>query len=859
MDESTSSPAIPTAQRWPALRHVRAWLRNPRRRITVWLLRAVQRSGYLGRVLWLCIYPLTAFIAGVAMLGVVDQTREFYAQFGSRDAFAGIRASHAWWFGAAVIAWAVALWYASRLLLTQDYRRDDPIPQELTRFAERTRIWLPRGLGYFGLLAAACMLATYAPGRAGTDGLAALCVLHVAMHAVMMSVIGHPVRFAAPILACVAATGLAAYAVGLGAGDAAIAVAIVLGALLVLALVGTGLAHRVDALRWTMLAIAIGALAVYGMRVGTDRRLIAAAVAVAASAFFVFTIERRRWFARLFMQPDGRVMPAAERHTRLPRGTRNVMAVALAVFAALILGFYAAPHLLGEVFGSLAIVFIGFAVWMMFGVLVFVHWPKRNGLPSLALLPLVLVAIVSTYADNHALYATDFRAGPDPRPALVADFERWQRARIDEGDAPDAPVFFVAAAGGGLRAAHWTARMLAAMDDATCDAFGRRVYAISGVSGGSLGAATYVALKADQHAGAGLPSGGAAPTGPGAATPPCRVTNGQSAGALGRTVGRVLGRDFLAPVVGSFLFTDAFQRWIPTPIIVRDRGWVLAEHWAQGWRDVQGSDRFHAALPALYADDAQRRLPMLFLNATSVDTGRRVIASGVHLYAPDAIDLYDADLKTDGLPLAQAVLNSARFTYVSPAGTLIGRRGDTIGVADRLVDGGYFDNSGAETVLDVIAALERAGVLRPGQAHVVLISNEATAPRLCRDREPAFLSTSIGLITKTAPTSSETLSPIETMLSTRVARSSLAMDRVVRQIGCDHVVEWGMYADRYPPDLPGGAREPALGWFLSRSSVRLIDALATEYSAHLPYGVAGCPPSAAARAVLITRPQAPCD
>ena len=117
---------------------------------------------------------------------------------------------------------------------------------------------------------------------------------------------------------------------------------------------------------------------------------------------------------------------------------------------------------------------------------------------------------------------------------------------------------------------------------------------------------------------------------------------------------------------------------------------------------------------------------------------------------------------------------------------------------------------------------------------LVLISNEATAARLCRDVNAAPPDVSVGVITAHTPGSSETLSPIEAMLSTRVARASLAMERVVRQVGCDHVIELGMFADRYPQEMRDSAREPALGWFLSRNSVRLIELLAAEYGGAAP-------------------------
>ena len=53
----------------------------------------------------------------------------------------------------------------------------------------------------------------------------------------------------------------------------------------------------------------------------------------------------------------------------------------------------------------------------------------------------------------------------------------------------------VNAHGGGLRAAVFTAQVLARADDATCGGFGKQVAAFSGVSGGSVGIATYLLAR----------------------------------------------------------------------------------------------------------------------------------------------------------------------------------------------------------------------------------------------------------------------------------------------------------------------------------------------------------------------------
>src|SRR5439155_6828559 len=74
---------------------------------------------------------------------------------------------------------------------------------------------------------------------------------------------------------------------------------------------------------------------------------------------------------------------------------------------------------------------------------------------------------------------------------------------IAAGAAASAPIvtvgvpraLYVNAHGGGLRGAVFTGQMLARADDATCGAFGERVAAFSGVSGGSVGIATYLLAR----------------------------------------------------------------------------------------------------------------------------------------------------------------------------------------------------------------------------------------------------------------------------------------------------------------------------------------------------------------------------
>ena len=64
-----------------------------------------------------------------------------------------------------------------------------------------------------------------------------------------------------------------------------------------------------------------------------------------------------------------------------------------------------------------------------------------------------------------------------------------------------------------------------------------------------------------------------------------------------------------------------------------------------------------------------RILPSLFLNGTVVETGERIVTSNCHIDWTDAFDGFD-ELGGD-LKLSTATGMSARFPYISPAGTII--------------------------------------------------------------------------------------------------------------------------------------------------------------------------------------------
>jgi hypothetical protein len=351
----------------------------------------------------------------------------------------------------------------------------------------------------------------------------------------------------------------------------------------------------------------------------------------------------------------------------------------------------------------------------------------------------------------------------------------------------------VATAGGGLRAAFWTATVLGAIQDRS-GTFSRQLFAISGVSGGSLGAAVFVTLASgevslsDRRGNCG--------------------EGGEQAGRLECAGQAVLSEDFLAPTVAALLFPDLMQRFLPLGF--PDRARALEQSWELAWRragfgeDVWADRGFRSFWPG------NRFVPALLLNSTHVETGKRVIASNLDIGSEakvfrDAYDLYALISPNSEIRASTAAHTSARFTYVSPAGTL--RDGS------HLVDGGYFENFGAVTGREVLkAGLDRLGA-KAARPIAILISND---PELkAEDLPGAEPKTPENRKRETA--ASEILSPLRALLHTRDARGLLAASELralAEQNG-------GKYF-QFRLCKEAGRTDPALGWVLSGESENLM-------------------------------------
>lgn len=525
----------------------------------------------------------------------------------------------------------------------------------------------------------------------------------------------------------------------------------------------------------------------------------------AGAVVFLAAVSLRRRAARfvyskvkieLLNLPTQQEQPIALGFRDLGRATRNLLLATLAATAVLFIVMTATPHFAAPAIGSAAIVLLAAAAWIASAsALDFIGMRLR--VPVFT--GLLLVAVVfSLWNDNHAVRTLADKQ-PDVRADVRERLAHWlsgHEAKLKRGER--VPLYVVNAEGGGIRAAYWTVTVLGEIQKRQ-PKFADHLFSLSGVSGGSLGSAVFVGLLAQSR---------------------------EESLDVKRKAQAILGEDFLSPVVASLLFPDLVQRFLPVGVASFDRAATLEQSWELAWKKhVPARARMSEPLDRLW-ERPDTWTPNLLLNATWVETGKRLITSNLRVAAADwkkagaedFVDVEDANafFHPRSLSLATAAHLSARFTYVSPAGTLV-KDGRTYG---RAVDGGYFENSGATAsheilqTIDVLAADDARW--RQVDAYVIHISNDPVEAKFGSDNLSGAPDNP-----RIAPRSflNEALSPLTTLLNTRDARGLYARESLMWMAGKSYFLHFGLC--RTSANVP-------LGWVLSASTRERMEAQLTQ-------------------------------
>jgi len=443
---------------------------------------------------------------------------------------------------------------------------------------------------------------------------------------------------------------------------------------------------------------------------------------------------------------------------------------------------------------------------------------------AIALLPLVAVALIAAWivqAGGGGVESppeTAANAGDDLEPT----FRSWLAER--KTGSSRYPVFVVAAQGGGIYAASTAGAFLATMQD-HCPAFARHVFAISAVSGGSVGASLFNAAFADSIA-RGTNRKAAVDVEPG-----CDSLFAKT-GELSRRLRAITQDDHISPVL-AYLVPDFVRGLIPgslrpesgepdrkSPCESGRAAWgsrnrVLEKSFIDSFKRTASSsnvaendcsdqrERNLLARPFSEGWSQKGDLPALVLNATWVETGYRVAFApfalqpfgGGTLYSFDSLSNRPADPA-----LIQAAVISARFPGIMPPWTFeLGN-----GLHLTFVDGGYADSSGAATALQLYNKLKQAGG-EDVDLYLIALTDKSKALTAAAGVEP------VGSM----PVRSwlyDVISPLTTLLSVRDLQSRKAVTEARTELGDKMIV---VQLDQKAFPLP-------LGWKLSGLSSNII-------------------------------------
>jgi hypothetical protein len=493
-------------------------------------------------------------------------------------------------------------------------------------------------------------------------------------------------------------------------------------------------------------------------------------------------------------------------HPRWFRRYYKWLFVSLYVYTLFLTYFVFAPIVIPQMLGTLTIVFGTFAV-VTSVVTLAVYYSKLRIIPVIST-TVVLLIVFGFINNNHGLRL--YRNNKEwaairssDVPETVTYYHNWLKQRKQSN--PGFPVFFISLEGGGMRAAYWAAMLLAQMED-RYPGFSNHVFAFSGVSGGALGGSVFTRLIA---AGMELDSN------PGYAWYSHRTAE-------------ILSTDHLSPVMGSLLYPDFAQRLIPFPVSLVDRAKTLEKTSEKAIRSSlkpYAMDIDVSEIPFYdlwYGNQSKTyRIPAMFLNSTGVQDGKRYIFSNVNCQQY-LVDAHDMNVIIGDymhrVPFSTAVFTSCRFPIITPSARVYRNPDRQViqnfpgNVITDLVDGGYFEFSGAATLIDILLGLN-SDISSDPELQSIHVKLDPQFFILCvnNEKEKVFQ--------PNMPPVGDYTQPIQALYTAMAARTPYSQAMAKKLVGDSAfnkraVIQINMNIDE---DLV------PLGWYLSNESRGMVD------------------------------------
>ena len=400
------------------------------------------------------------------------------------------------------------------------------------------------------------------------------------------------------------------------------------------------------------------------------------------------------------------------------------------------------------------------------------------------------------------------------RQLLKEYFSNWVKERFKDSVAAGTkqPVYFVLADGGASRSGYWVASVLSRIEDSIGNKFSDNLFCLSGASGGSVGNAAFYNLLRFKKNG------------------------GKEFSSFQDESKAYLGSDFLSYTLARMLGPDFF-RYVFFPFLtgVKDRADALTTALEKVSDDSTVLDNsFSVGMSSLITQTGQpANLPIFCVNTTRMQDGAPAVISTINMnerFFNKRVDVLTLLSEEEDLRLSSAVVLGASFPYVSPAGRIdklikVINEDSTIKSyyePHYFVDGGYFDNSGAGVVNEMIIAMRQ---MLETDAYLKTFKDKLDFFVLHMTNDP--FPGGDPILHKINPLVNDLAAPLQTMVGSYASQTSINDSRLksymLNNFGEGHYIPFNLYKVKDKMSF-------SMNWVISK---RTLDSMNTrlEHSA----------------------------
>jgi hypothetical protein len=429
----------------------------------------------------------------------------------------------------------------------------------------------------------------------------------------------------------------------------------------------------------------------------------------------------------------------------------------------------------------------------------------------------ILFAFIWARPEKHAvrLQKRTHAVATNEHPKLEQYLGAWLDKHILKGDTTRMyDAYFIMSNGGASRSGYWTAAVLGTLEDSSIkydpqSRFSDHIFCLSGASGGEVGLTTFFSMLRDTD----------------------------TTKRFFPAADTFMRQDYLSYTLARMLGPDYFRYILPIDYLYKvfsggdtifDRGRALEQGFEGSARKMEAKyrsipiDDCFSNFPPL-DERGSYKMPLLFINTTRMSDGNPGVVSNLYVdtltrYFNRRIDVVQHLMDNgDDISLAQGAILGARFPFISPGGRIYN---------SYFVDGGYFDNSGAGVVQELIQGIQD-----------IAADNPNIARQLRQVRFVAIHIINSPLVPDTPRSvrsiNNDLFSPLITVLGTYEMETTVNDNRLYTYLGelkKQHIQTDTIMVSLYKP---GETTAYPMNWFMSDSlRQRMVNRLPTDSGMH---------------------------